>query len=145
MTTIEKTIRSVNIENKNNIKLISKRNADDIFISSNKELSHYVVVNTMTINENCVDYVLLNIDVFDYLKDEYKDNKLLDLIKMSFYTNKFFFINKWPTLKEIQDIDDFLSHYDEYFINDLRKNLITLLKQVRDFVKTHQDDINYMK
>ena len=145
MTTIEKTIRSVNIENKDNIKLISKRNADDIFISSNKDLGHYIVINTMTINENCVDYVLLDIDIFDYLKEEYKDKKILDLLKLNLYTNKFFFVNKWPTLGYINEINDFLSHYDEYFTNDLRKNLITLLKQVRDFVKTHQEDINYMK
>ncbi|NKQ38517.1 MAG: hypothetical protein HF967_03420, partial [Methanosarcinales archaeon] len=95
--------------------------------------------------ENCVDYVLLDIDIFDYLKEEYKDKKILDLLKLNLYTNKFFFVDKWPTLNYINEINDVLSHYDEYFTNDLRKKLITLLKQVRDFVKNHKDDINYMK
>ena len=143
--TTEKIIRSVNIYNENNIKLINKKRVDDVYISSNKELCHYVVINTMTINENCVDYVLLDIDIFDYLKEEYKDKKILNLLKLNFYTNKFFFVDKYPTLSYINEINDFLSHYDEYFTNDLRKNLVTLLKQVRDFVKSHQDDINYMK
>ena len=143
--TIQNTIRYVNIENENNIKLISKRNVSDVYISSNKEINHYVVVDTMTINENCVDHVLLDIDIFDYLKEEYKDKKILDLLKLNLYTNKFFFVNKYPTLDYINEINDFLSYYDEYFIDDLRKNLITLLKQVRDFIKNHQDDIDYMK
>ena len=142
MTTIEKTIRSVNIENEDNIKLISKRNADDVFISSNKDLGHYVVVNTMTINENCIDYVLLNIDVFDYLKDEYKNNKLLDLIKTSFYNNRFFVYKIWCDLDEV---NDFLIYYDEYFTSDLKKDLLSLFKKVYDYIKSHKDDINYMK
>ena len=140
--TIQNTIKSVNIENEDNIKLINKKRVDDVYISSNKDLGHYVVVNTMTINENCVDYVLLNIDVFDYLKEEYKDKQLFNLSKSEFFTNRFFVYHKWC---DLQEVNDFLFYHNEYFTNDLRKNLTTLFKKVYDFIKTHQDDINYMK
>ena len=142
MKYIKNTIRCVNIENEDNIKLISKRNADDIYISSNEDLGHYVVINTMTINENCVDCVLLNINVFDYLKDEYKNTVLLNLLKLSIHNNRFFIIHKWCDLEEV---NDFLFYYGDYFTNDLRKNLTTLFKKVYDYIKSHQADINYMK
>ena len=140
--TIQNTIRCINIENEDNIKLINKRNADDIYISSNEDIGHYVVVNTRTIDENCVDYVLLNIDVFDYLKEEYKNDVIFSLNKTTSYTNKFFYIKKWCDLEEV---NDFIFYYNEYLTDAFKRDLLILFKKVYDFVKTHQEDINYMK
>ena len=127
----------------NNIKIINKKKISDVYSNKyTKDLNHYVVVNTMTINENCIDHVLLNINAYDYLKDEHKNEVISDLNKTTFYTNRFFILKKWFDLEEI---NDFIFYYDEFLKDEFKKDLLTLFKQTYDFIKNYQDDIDYMK
>ena len=145
MTTTEnnKIIQIRNTENMNNIEIINKKNINDVYSNKTKNLkNHYVVINTNTINENCIDCVLLNINAYDYLKDEHKNEVISDLNKTLFYTHRFFILRKWYDLEEI---NDFLFYYNEFLKDEFKKDLLVTFKNVYDFIKNHQDDINYMK
>ena len=132
MTTIQ-TTENKEIKTTCNIKIINKKNIGDLYISNNiKDLNHYILINSNTLDKNYIDHVLLNIDLYDYIKDEYKNDVLSALNKTSFYTPRFFILKNWFDQEEIYE---FLYYYDEFLRDDFKKDLLILFNKVHNYIK----------
>lgn len=115
------------------------------YINHSQNENNYIVINTES-EDKYIDYLLLNIDIYDYLKAEYIDNYLNDLDNLTkfdkVYLNNFGvnYINEFLYVEYNEDdIYDFLDQYEKYFIDDLRTDLIKLYNNLMDEIKTLED------
>ena len=115
------------------------------YINHLQNENNYIVINTES-EDKYIDYLLLNIDIYDYLKVEYIDNYLNDLDNLTkfdkAYLNNFGvnYINEFLYVEYNEDdIYDFLDQYEKYFIDDLRTDLIKLYNNLMDEIKTLED------
>lgn len=106
--------------------------------------NHYIVVNSGS-DDEYIEYLLLNIDIYSYLKKEYYQNFLSDWYKYDYlndfdkallnnfdlkYINGFLYIEY-----NEDDIYNFLDKYEKYFVKDLKIDLIKLYNNLINEIK----------
>ena len=129
-----------------NIMVVDKDVIDNkYYINHSQNENNYIVINTES-KDKYIDYLLLNIDIYDYLKVEYIDNYLNNLDNLTefdrAYLNNFGmnYVNEFLYIEYNENnIYDFLNQYEKYFIDDLRTDLIKLYNNLMDEIKTLED------
>lgn len=115
------------------------------YINHLQNENNYIVINSENDNKY-IEYLLLNLDIYDYIKIEYMENYLKDLDNLTdfdkAYLNNFDlnYINGFLSVEYCEnDIYDFLDQYEKYFIDDLRIDLIKLYNNLSDNIKRLDD------
>ena len=129
-----------------NIMVVDKDAIDNkYYINHLQNENNYIVINTESENKY-IDYLLLNIDIYDYIKVEYMENYLKDLDNLTnfdkAYLNNFGvnYVNEFLYIEyNDNDIHDFLNQYEKYFTDDLRTDLIELYNDLMNEIKRLED------
>ena len=109
-----------------NIEVVHKDLIDNYTIVNhvNNE-NHYIVYDDIN-NEKTIEYILLNINIYDYIKDDYINKDICNYIN-SHYINGFFYFENFYSQDEI---NEFLSKYSKYFSSQLKIDLIKIFDNV---------------
>ena len=129
------TIEKQNIENMSleNIKVVDKDLIDNYtIVNHDQNENHYIVINTEDEDNNYIDYLLLNVNISDYLKDEYYQDYYLNDFDLK-NINGFLYIEY-----NSNEIYNFLDKNNKYFTDDLRTDLTRLSDVINDEI----DNIN---
>ena len=115
------------------------------YINHLQNENSYVVVNTEN-NDEYIEYLLLNINIYDYIKDEFMENYLSDLNNLTEFDKAYLdnfemdYINGFLCVEYNEDdVYNFLNRYEKYFIDDLRIDLIELYDDLVDDVERLDD------
>ena len=111
----------------NNIKFV------DINLTNPRELNaknHYVFVRTAVYGVKYIHYILTNINIYNYLKDEYTTDDLTEL-QSSHIDGRFSYV-KWY---DKNNINEFLDDYGGYFTKQLKTDLLTAFDEIYDKIK----------
>ena len=115
------------------------------YINHSQNENSYVVVNTES-DKEYIEYLLLNLNIYDYIKAEYMENYLKDLNNLTDFDNAYLcnfemdYINEFLSVEYGEnDIYDFLNKYEKYFTDDLRTDLTELYNNLTDDVERLDD------
>lgn len=112
------------------------------YINHLQNENSYVVLN----NNEYIEYLLLNINIYDYIKDEFMENYLNDLDNLTDFDNAYLcnfevdYVNGFLCVEYNEDdVYNFLNRYEKYFIDDLRIDLIELYDDLIDEIERLDD------
>ena len=123
------TQNTQNIENMSleNIKVVDKDLIDNYtIVNHDQNENHYIVINTEDEDNNYIDYLLLNVNISDYLKDEYYQDYYLNDFDLK-NINGFLYIEY-----NSNEIYNFLDKNNKYFTDDLKSDLTKLFNVIND-------------
>ena len=120
--------QTINITTKNineNIKVIEHDLIfDEYYRNNNSNETSYIVIRHYDDDEQYIECLLLNINIFDYIKAASSDNKFsanhlkkFDLFYHNGFLGVYYYYDKYISR---QKIIDFFEKYDEYFIKNCR-------------------------
>ena len=129
-----------------NFKVVDNDTIDNKhYINHSQNENNYVVVNTENDNKY-IEYLLLNLNIYNYIKEEYIENHLNDLNNLNefdkAYLNDFdmHYVNGFLSVEYNEnDIYNFFNKYEKFFIKDLKIDLIELYNNLVDEVEKLND------
>ena len=109
----------------NDIQVIDKELIENLTITNywlNEK--HCIVINNENGKKN-IDYILLNIYAYSYVKNEYTIHDLPCFYE--YYKNGFFYYKNWNKKDEI---NKFLEKYNKYFIEEITTDFMRLFNTI---------------
>ena len=120
----------------NDIQVVDKDLVDNLTITNySRDEKHCIVISDIC-GKKYINYILLNVYVYDYAKSKYTIHDLPCFYK--YYKNGFFYYENFYKMNEI---NEFLEKYNEYFTEKLTTDFMKLSNAIiKEIIRLDKED-----